>query len=112
MTHVARREYELNCNWKVFCDNYLDGGYHVPFAHPGLMQAGIDMKSYSTVLHRDGSSVQAVKGKGAGGASAGPGRGDDRPDDDDDADAAAEGEQREGRRLNNNKVRWCRLTSG
>jgi choline monooxygenase len=31
-----RREYELNCNWKVFVDNYLDGGYHVPHLHQGL----------------------------------------------------------------------------
>lgn len=31
-----RREYELACNWKVFVDNYLDGGYHVPHLHPGL----------------------------------------------------------------------------
>jgi len=28
--HFAeRREYTLECNWKVFVDNYLDGGYHV-----------------------------------------------------------------------------------
>jgi len=33
--HV-RREYVLDCNWKVFVDNYLDGGYHVPFIHKGL----------------------------------------------------------------------------
>ena len=33
---VTRREYHVSCNWKVFCDNYLDGGYHVPFAHPAL----------------------------------------------------------------------------
>jgi choline monooxygenase len=26
----------LNCNWKVYIDNYLDGGYHVPHAHKGL----------------------------------------------------------------------------
>lgn len=25
MAHVARREYTLRCNWKVFCDNYLVG---------------------------------------------------------------------------------------
>src|SRR5947199_1254334 len=31
-----RREYTLNCNWKVFVDNYLDGGYHVPHLHKGL----------------------------------------------------------------------------
>jgi len=28
-----RRVYTLNCNWKVYVDNYLDGGYHVPHAH-------------------------------------------------------------------------------
>jgi len=31
-----RRTYTLNCNWKVFVDNYLDGGYHVPQIHGGL----------------------------------------------------------------------------
>ncbi|MGH7871220.1 MAG: aromatic ring-hydroxylating oxygenase subunit alpha [Candidatus Binatia bacterium] len=31
-----RRHYTLNCNWKVFVDNYLDGGYHVPHIHGGL----------------------------------------------------------------------------
>lgn len=31
-----RRAYTLNCNWKVFVDNYLDGGYHVPHIHGGL----------------------------------------------------------------------------
>jgi choline monooxygenase len=31
-----RRVYALNCNWKVYVDNYLDGGYHVPHAHKGL----------------------------------------------------------------------------
>jgi choline monooxygenase len=33
---AGRREWILNCNWKVFVDNYLDGGYHVPFLHRGL----------------------------------------------------------------------------
>jgi choline monooxygenase len=33
---VERRHYRLNCNWKVFVDNYLDGGYHVPHLHKGL----------------------------------------------------------------------------
>lgn len=31
-----RRSYFLHCNWKVFVDNYLDGGYHVPHIHGGL----------------------------------------------------------------------------
>ena len=35
--HFAeRRVFTLNCNWKVFVDNYLDGGYHVPHLHKGL----------------------------------------------------------------------------
>ena len=59
---VARREYELSCNWKVFCDNYLDGGYHVPFAHPGL-SSGVDMKSYATEAFPGGHSIQSVKGE-------------------------------------------------
>ena len=31
-----RRHYLFDCNWKVFVDNYLDGGYHVPYLHKGL----------------------------------------------------------------------------
>jgi phenylpropionate dioxygenase-like ring-hydroxylating dioxygenase large terminal subunit len=33
---LERREYTLACNWKVFVDNYLDGGYHVNSVHPAL----------------------------------------------------------------------------
>jgi choline monooxygenase len=33
---MERRHYTLECNWKVFVDNYLDGGYHVPHVHRGL----------------------------------------------------------------------------
>jgi choline monooxygenase len=44
---VARREYRLECNWKVFVDNYLDGGYHVNTVHPGLAGA-IDYSRYQT----------------------------------------------------------------
>jgi choline monooxygenase len=33
---MERRRYTLACNWKVFVDNYLDGGYHVPHLHKGL----------------------------------------------------------------------------
>lgn len=47
--HVASREYVMNCNWKVYCDNYLDGGYHVPHAHASLA-ACLDLPSYSTNL--------------------------------------------------------------
>jgi choline monooxygenase len=44
---VERRSYELGCNWKVFVDNYLDGGYHVNTVHPSL--AGVlDYVQYKT----------------------------------------------------------------
>jgi choline monooxygenase len=44
---VERREYEVGCNWKVYVDNYLDGGYHVNTVHPGL--AGVlDYAHYRT----------------------------------------------------------------
>ncbi|MCI0391612.1 MAG: aromatic ring-hydroxylating dioxygenase subunit alpha [Acidobacteria bacterium] len=33
---LERRHYALDCNWKVFIDNYLDGGYHIPYLHKGL----------------------------------------------------------------------------
>lgn len=32
---VERAEYLIDCNWKVYLDNYAEG-YHVPFAHPGI----------------------------------------------------------------------------
>jgi choline monooxygenase len=34
--YFDRHIYPLQCNWKVYVDNYLDGGYHVPHAHKGL----------------------------------------------------------------------------
>ena len=36
LAFCERREYTLACNWKVFVDNYLDGGYHVPHLHKSL----------------------------------------------------------------------------
>jgi choline monooxygenase len=32
----TRKSYTLACNWKVYVDNYLDGGYHVPHLHKAL----------------------------------------------------------------------------
>jgi choline monooxygenase len=40
-----RREYTIECNWKVFVDNYLDGGYHVPHLHKGL-DSVLDYSNY------------------------------------------------------------------
>jgi choline monooxygenase len=44
--YFDRRIYTLNCNWKVYVDNYLDGGYHVPHAHKGLSSV-VEYTKYS-----------------------------------------------------------------
>jgi hypothetical protein len=36
---VKRISYPIDCNWKVFVDNYLDGGYHVQYLHKDLTAA-------------------------------------------------------------------------
>lgn len=49
---VDRRVWDIECNWKVYVDNYLDGGYHIPHMHPSL-DAQLDMSSYRTDLFAD-----------------------------------------------------------
>lgn len=44
MSLIERRDYTINCNWKVYIDNYLEG-YHIPIAHPGLFRE-IDYDQY------------------------------------------------------------------
>jgi choline monooxygenase len=64
----ARREYDLACNWKVFVDNYLDGGYHVNTVHPGL--AGVlDYSQYRTEIAGN-TSVQISPLKPSDGSAA------------------------------------------
>jgi choline monooxygenase len=43
---MERRSYTVECNWKVFVDNYLDGGYHVPHLHRGL-DSVLDYTTYT-----------------------------------------------------------------
>jgi choline monooxygenase len=43
---LERRHYTFDCNWKVFVDNYLDGGYHVPHLHKGL-DSVLDYSKYT-----------------------------------------------------------------
>jgi choline monooxygenase len=69
---AGRREYEVGCNWKVYVDNYQDGGYHVNTVHPALAGA-LDYSEYRTTNFAGGSvqtsplkpardaSVQAVR---------------------------------------------------
>ncbi|CAI9298094.1 unnamed protein product [Lactuca saligna] len=60
LSYLCRREYTIECNWKVFCDNYLDGGYHVPFAHKDLA-SGLKLDSYSTTVYEK-VSIQRCDG--------------------------------------------------
>ena len=41
-----RISYEVQCNWKVYVDNYLEG-YHLPFVHPELCNL-LDYQNYIT----------------------------------------------------------------
>jgi choline monooxygenase len=69
---VERREYVLKCNWKVYVDNYLDGGYHIPHLHKGLNSV-LEYLNY-TIENVDRCCIQSSPMK--------------RTDDDDSATAA------------------------
>jgi choline monooxygenase len=49
LTWVARGRYAMRCNWKVFVDNYLDGGYHIAHVH-GNLAGQLDLGGYATTL--------------------------------------------------------------
>jgi phenylpropionate dioxygenase-like ring-hydroxylating dioxygenase large terminal subunit len=57
---VQRKEYPIKSNWKVFIDNFCDGGYHVPFAHKDL-NSNLDLSTYRSEIYKK-SSLQIVKG--------------------------------------------------
>jgi choline monooxygenase len=46
--------YEVNANWKVYCDNYLEG-YHLPIVHPGLTGM-LDYQNYVTEVYENYST--------------------------------------------------------
>ena len=45
-SYHSRVSYKINCNWKIYMDNYLEG-FHIPIVHPKLNDA-INYKSYKT----------------------------------------------------------------
>jgi len=57
LNYFDSRTYEIHCNWKVFIDNYLDGGYHVPHLHKGLSSV-LDYKQY-TIENEDRYCLQS-----------------------------------------------------
>lgn len=48
MRYLRRDSYEIECNWKVYVDNFLEG-YHLPHVHPGLSKV-LDYRAYDTEL--------------------------------------------------------------
>ena len=46
-----RKVWELDCDWKVYVDNYLEG-YHIPIVHPGLFRE-LDYANYRTDTRRN-----------------------------------------------------------
>ena len=57
MRLVERRDYVIDCNWKVYVDNYLEG-YHLPIAHPGLFRE-LDYDQYRVDTFRHYSKQHA-----------------------------------------------------
>lgn len=46
---VSCKEWLIECNWKVFGENYCEG-YHLPFVHPGFTET-IGLKEYTTEIY-------------------------------------------------------------
>jgi choline monooxygenase len=49
MTLVEHRDYDVQCNWKVYVDNYLEG-YHIPIVHPALYRE-LDYDRYEVLTY-------------------------------------------------------------
>jgi len=59
----CRRDYVIECNWKVYVDNYLEG-YHLPAAHPSLFRE-LDYAAYRVETHRYYSSqIAPIRARG------------------------------------------------
>jgi choline monooxygenase len=62
---ACRRDYTIECNWKVYVDNYLEG-YHLPAAHPSLFRE-LDYAQYrvETFPHYS-SQIAPIRAAGGG----------------------------------------------
>ncbi|HYP25470.1 MAG TPA: SRPBCC family protein [Blastocatellia bacterium] len=64
MRLAARRDWHVDCNWKVYVDNYLEG-YHIPIVHPSLnreldyQKYRVETKRYYSIQH---SPIRRVEG--------------------------------------------------
>jgi choline monooxygenase len=69
MKRFERRTYEMNCNWKTYVDNYLEG-YHLPSVHPGLNRE-LDYNAYTVEPHAEPPSQYVRQFSPIRGAQAG-----------------------------------------
>jgi choline monooxygenase len=61
MKLYERREYKVECNWKVYIDNFLEG-YHLPSVHPGLNKE-LDYSQYkTTTFERHSLQTSPIRG--------------------------------------------------
>lgn len=47
---TVRKDWTIECNWKVYVDNYLEG-YHIPIVHPALNEE-LDYERYEVETRR------------------------------------------------------------
>jgi choline monooxygenase len=67
---AARKDWYLDCNWKVYIDNYLEG-YHIPLVHASLNREldynkyKVETKRYYSIQHSPikESSTRLAKGE-------------------------------------------------
>ena len=77
MRLYQRRDYVMECNWKVYIDNFLEG-YHLPSVHPSLNRE-LDYGAYTTTTYENHSlQTSAIRGADGGAegrrySQAGPG---------------------------------------
>ncbi|KAI3864365.1 hypothetical protein MKX03_024206 [Papaver bracteatum] len=70
LSYVSRHEYTINSNWKVFIDNFIDGGYHVPYAHTGF-SSEFNLDTYFSIQEcesapkeKDGGALSRIGSRG------------------------------------------------
>lgn len=64
MKWVYRKDWYVDCNWKVYIDNYLEG-YHIPVVHTGLNRE-LDYQKYRTETRKYFSIQRAPVRRGEG----------------------------------------------
>lgn len=56
------REYLVQANWALYCDNYLEG-FHIPFIHKSLLQA-LDFSNYKSEIYPLANLQLGIAGDG------------------------------------------------